>query len=92
MWKGIANFSSNTDLTICDTGTLGVPFKSGVIPTAETAEVDTIGCVPAITGLGDVPDSTNSFWRGTFERFDGPQCSICEPAEEQLTKEVEEEG
>jgi hypothetical protein len=66
-------------------GTPGIPFKSGVIPTAETAEVDAIGCMLAIAGLGDVPDNTNLFWRGTFERFDGPQCSICEPAEERLT-------
>ncbi|KAF8229652.1 hypothetical protein L208DRAFT_1378830 [Tricholoma matsutake] len=52
---------------------MGVTFKSSVVTATEAAEVDAIGCMPAIAGFGDVQNSTNSLLREAFERLDGPQ-------------------
>jgi hypothetical protein len=77
--------SSNKDLTICNTGTKKVTFKSRVIATTEAAEVKTIPTMLTITGSGNVPNSTDLFGGATFERTDSPDPSICEMTEKGLS-------
>lgn len=72
---------------------MGVTFKSSVVTATEAAEVDAIGCMPAIAGFGDVQNSTNSLLREAFERLDGPQDASVSQQKSGLPslKDVEEE-
>ncbi|KAF8228171.1 hypothetical protein L208DRAFT_1379447 [Tricholoma matsutake] len=72
------------DPTIGNMGATGVPFKGGVITTTEAAEMEAVGSMMAIAGLGDIPNGTNLLCGGAFERLDSPQCGICEPTEKWL--------
>ncbi|KAF8221952.1 hypothetical protein L208DRAFT_1382053 [Tricholoma matsutake] len=72
------------DATVCDPGAATIALEGRVVTPTEAAGMDTISGVMAITGPGDVPDTTDTFGRGALEGFDGPKCGIGETTEEGL--------